>query len=106
MKKLSLELSQLKDDFYNGTKFSDSKADEDNIKLGAYSAILSPIIKEYIPNSLFSSETTYFKGGRSDGTISGLVFEYKKSHHFDKNTGINEALYGRKSGKTDYGLYS
>lgn len=106
MKKLSLELSQLKDDFYNGTKFSDSKADEDNIKLGTYSAILSPIIKEYIPNSLFSSETTYFKGGRSDGTISGLVFEYKKSHHFDKNTGINEALYGRKSGKTDSGLYS
>ena len=34
MKKLSLKLSQLKDDFYNQTKFSDSKADEDNVKLG------------------------------------------------------------------------
>ena len=103
---MTLQLSQIKDDFYSRTKFSGSKADEDNVKLGTYSEILSPLIKEFIPNYLFDSETTYFKGGRSDGTISGLVFEYKKSHHFDKESGVDEALYGRNGGKSDSGLYS
>lgn len=101
-----LNLSQIKNDFYNRTKFENIKADEDNVKIGTYSEILNPLLKEYVPNLLFKSETTYFKGGRSDGTISGLVFEYKKSHYFDKESGINEALYGRNGGKNDSGLYS
>lgn len=103
---LSLSLSQLKDNFYTRTKFHKEKADEDNIKLGTFSAILNPLIKEYIPGRIFESETVYFKGGRSDGTIDGLVFEYKKSHHFDRESGIREALFGRNNGKTDSGLYS
>lgn len=78
---------------------------EDDIKLNTYSDIISPIQKRFAPDARFLSEFTFAKGGRADGTIGNLVFEYKRFEYFNKESGINEALYGRSSNKNDSGLY-
>lgn len=89
-----------------GNKFrSNLFKNEDDIKLNTYSDIILPIQKRFAPDARFLSEYTFAKGGRADGTIGNLVFEYKRFEYFNKESGINEALYGRSSNKNDSGLY-
>lgn len=78
---------------------------EDDIKLRTYSEIILPILRNVNPelSDSFSSETTFYKGGRADATFVNLVFEYKSYGAFDDETRVNEALYGRL-GTNDRGL--
>ncbi|WP_225425367.1 Eco57I restriction-modification methylase domain-containing protein [Apilactobacillus timberlakei] len=99
----NIDIEKIKRDFYNHTKMK-SSGDEDNIKINTYSFILSPIFQVNNNLGLFDSEHSYLKAGRSDGTINGLVFEYKKSNYFNSEKGIHEALYGRNN--KDSGLYN
>lgn len=80
---------------------------EDDIKINFYSDIIQPILKTVNPKSInqFSSEKRLLSGGRTDASFNNISFEYKKYKHFDRISGINEALFGRKSTKNDHGLY-
>lgn len=80
-------------------------SNEDDVKLHAYADIFKQIKDVYAPSLAFNSEYKFVKGGRADGTISNLVIEYKKYKYFDKQKGINEALFGRKQKNNDSGLY-
>lgn len=99
-------LNQIKENFYNNSNFKNTR-DEDNVKLNTFAYIIEPISKKYgNKDMLFDSEHRYFHGGRSDGTIGRLVFEYKESGHFKSSSGIDEALFGRNVNKNDSGLYN
>ncbi len=80
---------------------------EDDIKIHFYSEIIKPILTVVNPMyaNQFNSEKRLLAGGRTDATFKNISFEYKKLGHFDLPSGINEALYGRKSTRTDHGLY-
>lgn len=80
-------------------------ANEDEVKIHAYSSIIEPIRKVYAPHVTFRSERRFAKGGRADATVGNIVIEYKRYDHFSNNSGINEALYGRNSKNNDSGLY-
>ena len=95
-----INIDSILDSFKNQTF-----ANEDDIKIHTYSSIIEPIRKIYAPHVKFLSEHNFKKGGRADATVGNIVIEYKKYNYFSKNTGINEALYGRKSKINDSGLY-
>ncbi|MFR2716024.1 MAG: Eco57I restriction-modification methylase domain-containing protein [Anaerococcus obesiensis] len=86
-----------------------SAKNEDDIKIRTYSDIIKPIIQEVNPDAInnYYSEpnlnTSCYKGGRADASFENLVFEFKKYEVFDKQSGVDEALYGRP-GKEDHGL--
>lgn len=82
-----------------------SAKNEDDIKIRTYADIILPILRSVNPGSVdsFSSERTFYKGGRADASFTNLVFEYKYYKAFDTKVGIMEALYGRP-GTRDHGL--
>ena len=92
------------------SKFNPRSAkNEDDIKLRTYTDIIQPIIQMVNPNSVdkYQSEpnmnTAHYKGGRADASFENLVFEFKKFETFEKESGVEEALYGRP-GSNDHGL--
>lgn len=78
---------------------------EDDVKIGFYSEIVNPILKEFNPllAYAFHNENTLKSGGRTDATFQNVSFEYKQYNYFRKEFGIQEALYGRND--SDHGLY-
>ena len=80
-------------------------SNEDDVKIYTYSDIILPIQQIYAPTASFHSEYSFAKGGRADGTIANLVLEYKKKGYFLRESGVEEALYGRKQKTNDSGLY-
>lgn len=97
-----LELRKLKNNFK-----SRRLKNEDDVKVHFYADILKPLLEPF-PDILdsFNSENSFLKGGSADATISNISFEYKDYGMFDKESGRNEALFGRnlKRGK-DRGLH-
>lgn len=80
---------------------------EDDVKIHFYAEIVKPILKAVNPlmaNSSYKSENVLYAGGRTDATFQNISFEFKEFGYFDKEKGIEEALYGRKNTK-DHGLY-
>lgn len=80
---------------------------EDDVKIHFYAEIVKPILKAVNPlmaNSSYKSENVLHAGGRTDATFQNISFEFKELGHFDKEKGVEEALYGRKNTK-DHGLY-
>lgn len=78
---------------------------EDDIKLHFHSDIVKPLLEELNPEmiGLYYSENVLKAGGRTDATFQNISFEFKKEGYFDKESGINEAVYGRND--EDHGLY-
>lgn len=78
---------------------------EDDIKVRFHSEIVKPLLDELNPEmaGLYHSEDKLIVGGRTDATFQNISFEFKKEGYFSKQSGIDEALYGR-NGK-DHGLY-
>ncbi|SEG36565.1 N-6 DNA Methylase [Eubacterium ruminantium] len=78
---------------------------EDDIKINFHAEIVNPILKQFNPllANTFKSEDILKSGGRTDATFQNVCFEYKKYDYFKRESGINEALYGRND--TDHGLY-
>lgn len=78
---------------------------EDDVKIHFHSEIIKPILAAVNPKSetQYKSENNLIAGGRTDATFQNIQFEFKKYNYFSKNSGINEALYGRDS--RDHGLY-
>ncbi|MBU3202755.1 Eco57I restriction-modification methylase domain-containing protein [Clostridium algidicarnis] len=98
----SLNLNDLKNNF-RSNRFNN----EDDIKVNFHTDIVKPILRAVNPlqASQYNSENRLLSGGIPDATFQNISFEYKKYGHFDSIKGIEEALYGRKQGKTDHGLY-
>lgn len=77
---------------------------EDDVKVKTYAELIKPILNKFgIDEIPFGSESTFIRGGRADATFNNIAVEYKDKGLFNKSTGVNEALYGRKSGN-DHGL--
>lgn len=78
---------------------------EDDIKIHFYSDIVKPLLEEVNPGMAghYHSENVLKAGGRTDATFERISFEFKKEGYFNKDSGINEAIFGR--GTTDHGLH-
>lgn len=102
-----INLQELEENF-----LKEKISNEDDVKIKFFSEIIKPIINVVNPSMAheFASEYTYFKGGRADAVFSNIAFEYKSMNTFNKKSGIDEAIYGRKNSITglrdsDRGLY-
>lgn len=85
---------------FNSKKFNN----EDDVKIQFHAEIVKPILEKLaLETSNFSSETSYYRGGKADATYQNLAFEYKEKGKFKSHSGINEALYGRDT--KDRGLH-
>lgn len=71
-----------------------SARNEDDIKIRTYADIILPILRNVNPSLVdsFSSEKSFYKGGRADASFTNLVFEYKFYKAFDLEAGVHEAL--------------
>ncbi|MCM1494127.1 MAG: hypothetical protein NC180_13040, partial [Muribaculaceae bacterium] len=78
---------------------------EDDIKIYFHSDIVKPLLEELNPEMAgqYHSEDVLKAGGRTDATFQNILFEFKKEGHFDKDSGIKEAVYGRD--RADHGLH-
>lgn len=78
---------------------------EDDIKIHFHSEIIKPLLAELNPEKMgqYRSENILMAGGRTDATFQNISFELKKENYFCKNSGIDEALFGRDN--SDHGLY-
>lgn len=96
----SSELLELKKNFK-----SNIFKNEDDIKINFHTDIIKPILKEVNPlqANQFSSENRLLSGGRTDATFQNISFEYKKMKYFESQSGIDEAVFGRKD--KGHGLY-
>ena len=79
---------------------------EDDVKIHFYAEIVKPILNVVNPlmANAYKSENVLLAGGRTDATFQNISFEFKENSCFDKESGVEEALYGRKYTK-DHGLY-
>lgn len=105
MKANSIDLNQLKANF-----LAERLKTEDDVKIKFFSQIIKPILNVVNPimSSEFTSEHTYYKGGRADAVFRNLAFEYKDLDMFRNPSGQEEAIYGRGNSKNknkDRGLY-
>lgn len=77
---------------------------EDDVKIHFYADIIRPLLQEIDPKRIlqYFSEDRLLAGGRTDATFQHISFEFKKEGYFDKQNGINEALFGRN--RKDHGL--
>ena len=78
---------------------------ESDVQTHFYASIANPIIKVLAPNLLghYENEKRFIKGGRADAVFQNMAYEFKLFGYFDKQKGIEEALFGRN--EHDSGLY-
>jgi len=79
-------------------------SNEEEIRI-AGNFFISIICQQFGLTDTVHNEISSVYGGRADSIYSNILFEYKKPNHFRTNDGVEEALRGRKSSKTDRGLF-
>ena len=79
-------------------------SNEEEIRI-ASNFFISIICQQFGLTDTVHNEISSVYGGRADSIYSNILFEYKKPNHFRTNDGVEEALRGRKSSKTDRGLF-
>lgn len=75
---------------------------EDDIK-AAGNIFFNELGEYYKIEIRMNNEKTSICGGRADGVYNDIYFEYKDYRIFDKQRGVNEAVYGRD--EKDRGIY-